>query len=66
MIEVNYFVQFFTSFGTQAALIAGSQFVALAEVRTNASQDIVFYSHVFWAFNALTIGLAIHVLLCCV
>jgi hypothetical protein len=59
-------VQFFSAFGTQAALIAGAQFVALAEIRTEDSDNNVIYSYVFWLFNALTIGLALHVLLCSV
>ncbi len=38
-------MQFFNSFGVQCAVIAGAQFVALAEIRTENSDNHLVFSY---------------------
>lgn len=62
--EVEYFVQFFTNFGTQSALIAGFQLSTLSQVDTDGTSRIT--ANIYWVSTTICICLSLHVLLCTV
>lgn len=62
--EINYFVQFFTNFGTQCALIAGFQLSSISQVNTDGADRI--FANIYWISSAICICLSLHVLLCSV
>jgi hypothetical protein len=62
--EIEYFVQFFTNFGTQCALIAGFQLSSISQVDTAGSSR--YAANLYWISSAMCICLSLHVLLCSV
>lgn len=62
--EIEYFVQFFTNFGTQCALIAGFQLSSISQVNTDGASR--WAANIYWVSAALCICLSLHVLLCSV
>jgi len=62
--EIEYFVQFFTNFGTQCALIAGFQLSSICQVDTSGAAR--WSAYLYWISSALCICLSLHVLLCSV
>ena len=64
-MEVDYFVNFFTNYGTQSALIAGFQLSSISQVPTENASNGQVYVYVYWISSAICICTSIHVLLCC-
>lgn len=63
--EVQYFTEFFTSFGIKAALIAGFQLKTISQVQVLYELEDKTYQYLYWVFTACSICSSVHVILCC-
>ena len=64
--EINYFSQFFSNFGTQAALIAGFVIGTITQVPGLTAKCHFLWIYLFWISSALTFVSSMHVLICTV